>query len=703
MRHSTTLWAAVSVLSLVAADEEFGAIVDESVPQLDENGFDKRQCCCYGYTSTITETATVTVSGYPVIPTPETLTVYEPTTVYTTIEDIITEWETQIQTQIRTTSYPYTVEVPINCVPADETSPPSYPTGPVPEECSTITTTEWRTTTELEFVTSYRPTTVPTTIEVEVPVPTTIRNTVTNENTVTRDNTVTRVNTVTDENTVTRVNTITNENTVTDLITTTAPGRTVTRTITTTAPAQTTTITEEGTTVTRTLPGSTVVVTTTEVLPGETLVITPIFDVTLCPRPTGNGEPVNYASDETWGCKPGFVCNPVKPDGCNFWSDLPTDDFRCKPEECIVAPPYANVTWEKDETTYYPPSYGYFYLNPEAFGLSYGIYEFDIIVEKDKHTTRTITTGDWTSQASLTEYPRPATTSTTQGYEDSYQLQEKREEMHWYKKRAPVAPGVCLDECNEAALQMQVTGKVPRICEEDSSFQNAYASCTQCISANGNSTRNTIREYVQPTFGQIFNWCDEQDASTTTPVDTEGPESQVETVTISVTTADQISAVEPTFEPITETEGTTTTTSTSVEETTVVTSTPVEETTSSAEEPSEEPTPVSTPEDIEEVTSTVAAATVSSSALESSSSSAPESTPEDVVSTPEPLPTSTPEEQPPVPPAGTPEVIPPPDQPTGEAETPTGPEVVEPTAAASSLSRSMFFVAVASIFALFFA
>jgi hypothetical protein len=66
MRHSTTLWAAVSVLSLVAADEEFGAIVDESVPQLDENGFDKRQCCCYGYTSTITETATVTVSGYPV-------------------------------------------------------------------------------------------------------------------------------------------------------------------------------------------------------------------------------------------------------------------------------------------------------------------------------------------------------------------------------------------------------------------------------------------------------------------------------------------------------------------------------------------------------------------------------------------------------------------------------------------------------------
>lgn len=557
-------------------------------------------------------------------------------------------------------------------------------------------------------MTSYRPTTVPTTVEVEVPVPTTIRNTVTNEET------VTRVNTITDENTVTRVNTITNENTVTDLITTTAPGRTVTRTITSTVAAQTITITEEGTTATTTLPGSTVVVTTTEVLPGETLVITPIFDVTLCPRPTGNGEPVDYSSDETWGCKPGFVCNPVKPDGCNFWPDLPTDDFRCKPEECIVAPPYANVTWEKDETTYYPPSYGYFYLNPEAFGLSYGIYEFDIYVEKDKHTTRTITTGDWASQASLTEYPRTTTTTTTQQYEDSYEHHDKREELHWYKKRAPVAPSVCLDECNAAALQMQVTGKVPRICEEDSSFQNAYASCTQCISANGNSTRNTIREYVQPTFGQIFNWCDEQDPTTTTPIDTLGPETQLDTVTISVTTADQESAVEPTFEPITETTITTTSTSTEeiaeettestpepspeptpTEEPTEAPSTPVEEPTLSAAGSSEEPSAPSTPADEIEVTSSVEDITPSS--LPASSL-----TPEDVP-TPEPTPTSASEDV--APPADTPEVIPPPDQPTDEAETPTGPEVVEPTAAATSLSAgsSMILITVVSIFAAFFA
>jgi hypothetical protein len=66
MRHSTTLWAAVSVLSLVAADPDFGAIVDESVPQLDENGLDKRQCCCYGQTSTITQNFTVTYTAYPV-------------------------------------------------------------------------------------------------------------------------------------------------------------------------------------------------------------------------------------------------------------------------------------------------------------------------------------------------------------------------------------------------------------------------------------------------------------------------------------------------------------------------------------------------------------------------------------------------------------------------------------------------------------
>lgn len=59
MRHSTTLWAAVGVLSVVAAEAEFGAIPFEDVPQLDEHGFDKRQCCCQ-QTSTVTATVTET-------------------------------------------------------------------------------------------------------------------------------------------------------------------------------------------------------------------------------------------------------------------------------------------------------------------------------------------------------------------------------------------------------------------------------------------------------------------------------------------------------------------------------------------------------------------------------------------------------------------------------------------------------------------
>jgi hypothetical protein len=59
MRHSSTLWAAVGALSLVAAEADLAAIPWEDTPQLDEHGFDKRQCCCQ-QTSTVTEVVTVT-------------------------------------------------------------------------------------------------------------------------------------------------------------------------------------------------------------------------------------------------------------------------------------------------------------------------------------------------------------------------------------------------------------------------------------------------------------------------------------------------------------------------------------------------------------------------------------------------------------------------------------------------------------------
>jgi hypothetical protein len=60
MRHSSTLWAAVGALSLVAAQEApqiTAAMGWDEMPQLDERGIDKRQCCCQN-TQTVTETVT---------------------------------------------------------------------------------------------------------------------------------------------------------------------------------------------------------------------------------------------------------------------------------------------------------------------------------------------------------------------------------------------------------------------------------------------------------------------------------------------------------------------------------------------------------------------------------------------------------------------------------------------------------------------
>ncbi|KAM0253296.1 hypothetical protein ACHAQJ_007350 [Trichoderma viride] len=136
-----------------------------------------------------------------------------------------------------------------------------------------------------------------------------------------------------------------------------------------------------------------------------TMVSPPTFQVTLCPEPAGFFAALEIESDLTYGCRPGTVCSPVKPAGCNFWPGPPPDEFRCQPEECIPAPPVETVVWKDGETGYYPPQFGYFNLNPHDFGLSYDIFEFEVVRKIQNGRTSTFTTGNWESQTSLTDGP----------------------------------------------------------------------------------------------------------------------------------------------------------------------------------------------------------------------------------------------------------------------------------------------------------
>ncbi|KAF3359984.1 hypothetical protein VdG1_01674 [Verticillium dahliae VDG1] len=302
---------------------------------------------------------------------------------------------------------------------------------------------------------------------------------------------------------------------------TTLPGQTITTTITETGPETTVTVTEDGEVIISVVPGPTSVVTTTVVLPPVT--VTGRAPVTPCPAPTNipgvNPDiPYDPSSNRTWGCEPGFVCNPPKPEGCNLWADSPANDYVCQPKYCIPSPHYALATWPEGETGYYPPSEGYFNLNPNAFGLPFSIFDYEIIVKTWKHKTWTITTGNWASATELSVYPpRSPTTTSIPASPPAYETH-----THGYGKRqnddddddvddGTAAPAICFDDCNKCYIEAENVGKGPRLCASDSQFRADLLTCTTCIDANAVNGVLTRRLYVTPKFGQYLDYCDSQD------------------------------------------------------------------------------------------------------------------------------------------------------------------------------------------------
>lgn len=230
------------------------------------------------------------------------------------------------------------------------------------------------------------------------------------------------------------------------------------------------------------------------------------FHVSVCPLPTGASAPLDPKSNLTFGCKPGYVCDPPKPDGCNFWPGPPSDDFICCPDDCIPAPPFETATWAENQTEYYPPSDGYFNLNPEAFGLPYDIFAYEIRTETNDGKALPHKTGNWASQPALSTWPK------TEAAALPAELKDGGKWPNQFKMRA-VAPPVCYDDCNNAYLGASGEGKTDNLCKPDSPFNKKYGKCSSCISNNEDVGKNSIDAYVKPTFSQFLNFCSGRDST----------------------------------------------------------------------------------------------------------------------------------------------------------------------------------------------
>jgi hypothetical protein len=249
-------------------------------------------------------------------------------------------------------------------------------------------------------------------------------------------------------------------------------------------------------------------------------------DISVCPAPT-NSAPVARTKTTTrqlWGCDPGYICDLPKPQGCNLWAEAPADDFLCDPQYCKPAPYLPRVDWPENETSYYPPTPGYFNLNPNAFGLSYDIFAVQEIVTKIHGKKTTIRTGNWISQTAITHFPPEPTTSTVTSMKAYY---ARGSRAHLSKRDETIAPAVCFGPCNSAWLESQRVGLIPDLCDADSAFTDYTNTCLACIDSNSLDLKLTLREYVGPEFENVWGFCSIQPGETQSSSTDLPPQTQV--------------------------------------------------------------------------------------------------------------------------------------------------------------------------------
>ncbi len=171
--------------------------------------------------------------------------------------------------------------------------------------------------------------------------------------------------------------------------------------------------------------------------------------LTICAPPTNTasvGAVYNAGSNLTWGCVPGYICNLPKPGHCNGWVDSPDKSYVCIQEFCdVVSADFQTTDWS-NSTAYYPTSPGYYNLVPEAFGLTYDIFGYEVLIITEGNTTAIVTTGNWASQSAITPWPAPSisTSSPTQPVV-----------LVGGSRNLTTLPAVCYAACNNAFISAQ--------------------------------------------------------------------------------------------------------------------------------------------------------------------------------------------------------------------------------------------------------
>lgn len=282
------------------------------------------------------------------------------------------------------------------------------------------------------------------------------------------------------------------------------------------------------------------------VRPEETVTATQhlsLASIVTCPTPTPTVVPTTTQPLEyTWGCPPGYICNPPMPPGCNFWAGPPSDDYVCQPSECRAAtPPLIPSSWGSDSesniTTYYPPTKGYFNLNPEDFGLSFDIFLEEVVTvnsvgpNDERFAISTYTTGDWSSQASLTQSTVPTTISHKRSISDHIKRILRRRTV----------PSMCFNECNNALLEVIYSGKSPKLCQVGSAFELEWQSCDECCTAHGDLTQSSLKESVDERLAQFIDYCSIVAAVSESPV---GPSTVVPEPEVTGSTTAPLQTVE---------------------------------------------------------------------------------------------------------------------------------------------------------------
>jgi hypothetical protein len=181
------------------------------------------------------------------------------------------------------------------------------------------------------------------------------------------------------------------------------------------------------------------------------------------------------------------------------WAEPPSYDYLCDESFCIPSPSFPNVTWPQGQTSFYQITDGYFNLPPPAFGLDYGIFAEEVI--------NGVTTGDWSSQTSLTHFPPSPT-----GLRKVRDLPPQARALGVQKRDNTVVPAVCYAVCNNCYVEAQSVGKSPALCASGSAFESDLNACNGCVAANGDSSKVTLQTYVDPEFEPFISFCSAQSA-----------------------------------------------------------------------------------------------------------------------------------------------------------------------------------------------